>query len=88
MKVDFCRLSEMAPKQQGTIVGLNVGQPLRSRMLGMGISKGANILVQRTSWFGHTFHITVDQLTNLIIRKIDANDIWVRVEMHVDSNSK
>lgn len=74
--------------QSGTIVGVYVDQPLRSRMTSMGFNKGSNITIQRKNWFGHVFHIVIDQLTNLVIRKVDASNIWVRVEIPVDTNDE
>ncbi len=86
MKVDFCRLSEMCVGQQGTIIGLYIDQPLRSRMTAMGFQKEAVIRVERKNWFGHVLHIVINQFTNLMIRKADAEHVWVRVEVPVDSN--
>lgn len=52
----------------------------------MGFQKEAVIRVERKNWFGHVLHIVINQFTNLMIRKADAEHVWVRVEVPVDSN--
>ena len=72
------RLTELKPGENGKVVAIfcsNQGPGFILRLAALGITTGKEIKVLRKHWFA-PFHIQVG-MTELMIRKKDAHEIWV-----------
>lgn len=73
------RLSEMERAQHGIVTKVLAPDHIKRRLFGMGIREHSTIGMIRKTLFGNTMHIVLDHHTHLIIRQIDASNIWVRL---------
>jgi len=73
------RLSDLKPRQRGTVVKVGGGGPVRRRMMDMGLVTGAEVEVVRVAPLGDPIEFTVKGY-NLSLRKSEAKQIEVEVE--------
>jgi len=69
------RLSEIEPREEGTVIKIERKQ---KRLMDMGIVKGAKIKVIRKAPLGDPVEFSLKGY-NLSLRKEDASAIWVKI---------
>ena len=71
-------LNELAPKESGVVVSIGSSGALRRRIIDMGITPGALVIMRKTAPFGDPIEINVRGY-ELSIRKSEAKEIVVEV---------
>jgi len=72
------RLSELKPKQKGTVVKVGALGAVKRRIMDMGLVRGAEVEVVRVAPLGDPIEFTVKGY-NLSLRKSEAKAIEVKV---------
>ena len=69
-------LSDLAPGESGRIVSVNGNKPLRQRLIAMGVTPDAWLIVRKFAPLGDPMEINIRNYS-LSIRRKDARDILV-----------
>lgn len=72
-------VNDLKPGQLGTVLKIECDETLRRRIVDMGITPGAPIIMKRIAPFGDPIQINVRGY-DLSIRKAEANNIKINIE--------
>ncbi|MCR4924749.1 MAG: ferrous iron transport protein A [Clostridiales bacterium] len=72
-------VDKMKPNEKGTVVSLGSSGAIRRRIIDMGITPGAFVVMRKTAPMGDPIEINVRGY-ELSIRKSEAKDILIEVE--------
>ena len=73
------RLNEMLPDETGTVIAVEGNSPLRRRLMAMGVTPGARLVVRKFAPLGDPIEIKVRDYS-LSIRRKDASGILVECQ--------
>lgn len=73
------RLDELLPDQGGTVVAVHGSGQLRRRLMTMGLTPGARLVVRKFAPLGDPIEIKVRDYS-LSIRRRDAGEIYIECE--------
>jgi len=76
-------LSELQPKDRGTVVKVGGKGKIRRRLLDMGLVAGSEIEVERVAPLGDPVEIKIKGY-HLTLRKDESSDIEVEVEVEME----
>ena len=70
------KLTDLKQDQKATVQKISAPEPLRSRLLGLGVLKGAHVQLKNYTLKKRTYEVEIDR-TNIALREEEAQGILV-----------
>lgn len=69
-------LDELKPKEKAVVIGIGGRGPVRRRLIDMGITPGAHVMIKKTAPFGDPLEVNIRGYS-LSMRKSEAAQVTV-----------
>lgn len=63
--------------EEATITAVNTNEELRSRLYSLGLSRGSQLKIESATFFGGTYCVRIDNVSNLALRRDELKLIEV-----------